>query len=134
MASVMEPTVAAIDEVNPMGTDGFEFVEYAAPDPAALGALFEQHGLRGGRAGTAPRTCSLYRQGDINFIVNAEPDSFAQALRARARPVDLRHRVPREGRGQRLQARASSSAPGASRARSGRWSSTSRRSRASAIR
>ena len=35
--------------VNPMGTDGFEFVEYAAPDPAALGALFEQHGLRAGR-------------------------------------------------------------------------------------
>src|SRR5438876_12006599 len=27
---------------NPLGTDGFEFVEYAAPDPAALGRLFEQ--------------------------------------------------------------------------------------------
>ena len=25
---------------NPIGTDGFEFVEYAAPDPQALGALF----------------------------------------------------------------------------------------------
>jgi 4-hydroxyphenylpyruvate dioxygenase len=41
----METTVAAIDEVNPMGTDGFEFVEYAAPDPAALGALFESMGF-----------------------------------------------------------------------------------------
>ena len=30
---------------NPMGTDGFEFVEYAAPDPKALGALFESIGL-----------------------------------------------------------------------------------------
>ena len=29
------------DEINPMGTDGFEFVEYTAPDPQALGALFE---------------------------------------------------------------------------------------------
>ena len=31
---------------NPMGTDGFEFVEYAAPDPAALGELFETMGFR----------------------------------------------------------------------------------------
>ncbi|HSY30158.1 MAG TPA: 4-hydroxyphenylpyruvate dioxygenase, partial [Burkholderiaceae bacterium] len=30
---------------NPMGTDGFEFIEYAAPDPVALGALFEQMGF-----------------------------------------------------------------------------------------
>ena len=37
---------------NPMGTDGFEFVEYAAPDPKALGKLFEAHGLQGG--GQAP--------------------------------------------------------------------------------
>jgi 4-hydroxyphenylpyruvate dioxygenase len=29
-----------IDPVNPMGTDGFEFVEYTAPDPEALGRLF----------------------------------------------------------------------------------------------
>ena len=26
---------------NPLGTDGFEFVEYAAPDPATLGRLFD---------------------------------------------------------------------------------------------
>ena len=30
---------------NPMGTDGFEFVEYTAPDPKLLGALFEQLGF-----------------------------------------------------------------------------------------
>ncbi len=30
---------------NPMGTDGFEFIEYAAPDPAAMGALFERMGF-----------------------------------------------------------------------------------------
>ena len=33
-------TEAAWD--NPMGTDGFEFIEYAAPDPVAMGALFER--------------------------------------------------------------------------------------------
>jgi 4-hydroxyphenylpyruvate dioxygenase len=32
---------------NPVQSDGFEFVEYAAPDPAALGALFERLGFRG---------------------------------------------------------------------------------------
>ena len=30
---------------NPMGTDGFEFVEYADTDPKALGALFETMGF-----------------------------------------------------------------------------------------
>ena len=31
---------------NPMGTDGFEFIEYAAPDPVAMGQLFERMGFR----------------------------------------------------------------------------------------
>ena len=62
---------------NPMGTDGFEFVEYTAPDPAALRALFERMGFRSA-ARHRSKDVSLYRQGDINFLVNAEPDSFAQ--------------------------------------------------------
>ena len=62
---------------NPMGTDGFEFIEYAAPDIKAMGELF-------GRMGFKPiarhrhKNVVLYRQGGINFIINAEPDSFAQ--------------------------------------------------------
>jgi 4-hydroxyphenylpyruvate dioxygenase len=62
---------------NPMGTDGFEFIEYAAPDPAAMGALFERMGFRA-IARHRHKNVLLYRQGEINFIVNAEPDSFAQ--------------------------------------------------------
>jgi 4-hydroxyphenylpyruvate dioxygenase len=62
---------------NPMGTDGFEFVEYAAPDPAALGRLFEQMGFAA-VARHRHKKVTLYRQGGVNFIVNAEPDSFAQ--------------------------------------------------------
>jgi 4-hydroxyphenylpyruvate dioxygenase len=62
---------------NPMGTDGFEFIEYAAPDPKALGALFEQMGFTA-IARHRHKDVSLYRQGDINFIINAEQDSFAQ--------------------------------------------------------
>ncbi|MCL4801384.1 MAG: 4-hydroxyphenylpyruvate dioxygenase [Burkholderiales bacterium] len=62
---------------NPMGTDGFEFVEYAAPDPRAIGALFETMGFRA-VARHRHKNVTLYRQGGVNFIVNAEPDSFAQ--------------------------------------------------------
>ncbi len=62
---------------NPMGTDGFEFVEYAAPDPKALGALFESMGFTA-IARHRHKDVTLYRQGGINFIINAEKDSFAQ--------------------------------------------------------
>lgn len=62
---------------NPMGTDGFEFVEYAAPDPLVLGALFKNLGFTA-IAEHRTKKVTLYRQGDVNFIVNAEPDSFAQ--------------------------------------------------------
>ena len=65
------------DANNPMGTDGFEFVEYAAPDPAALGALFESLGFVA-LARHRHKKVTVYRQGDINFIINSEPDSFAQ--------------------------------------------------------
>src|SRR3954465_3596554 len=62
---------------NPMGTDGFEFIEYAAPDPVAMGALFERMGFKP-IAKHRHKDVTLYRQGDINFIINAEHDSFAQ--------------------------------------------------------
>lgn len=62
---------------NPMGTDGFEFIEYAAPDPQALGAVFEYMGFAA-IAKHRHKDVTLYRQGDINFIINAEKDSFAQ--------------------------------------------------------
>jgi 4-hydroxyphenylpyruvate dioxygenase len=67
---------------NPMGTDGFEFVEYTAPDTGELHALFEHMGFRAVARHRA-KNVTLYRQGGINFIVNAEPDShgsrFAKA-------------------------------------------------------
>ncbi len=62
---------------NPMGTDGFEFVEYAAPDPELLRRLFESMGLRA-VARHRSKNVTLHNQGDINFIINAEHDSFAQ--------------------------------------------------------
>ena len=64
---------------NPMGTDGFEFVEYTGPDPQQLAALFEQMGFVAA-ARHRSKNVTLYKQGDINFILNAEPESFAQAF------------------------------------------------------
>jgi len=68
-----------VDTVNPMGTDGFEFIEYTAPDPAELGRLFESMGFTA-VAKHRSKDVTLYRQGDVNFIVNAEPASFAQGF------------------------------------------------------
>ena len=64
---------------NPAGTDGFEFVEYTAPDPELLRTLFASLGFPV-RARHRSKNVTLHRQGDINFIINHEPDSFAQAF------------------------------------------------------
>ncbi len=62
---------------NPMGTDGFEFVEYAAPDPKLLRNLFSKMGMPA-VAHHRSKDVTLHKQRDINFIINAEADSFAQ--------------------------------------------------------
>ena len=65
------------DSVNPMGTDGFEFVEYAAPDPQLLRSLFERLGFPV-VARHRSKNVTLHSQGDINFVIHAEPNSFGQ--------------------------------------------------------
>src|SRR3546814_1195681 len=62
---------------NPMGTAGFEFIEYTAPDPLALGRMFQTLGFKA-IARHRTKKVTLYRQGGINFLINAEPNSFAQ--------------------------------------------------------
>src|SRR2546430_13457696 len=67
---------ATISAHNPAGTDGFEFVEFSHPEPARLDALFARMGyVEVARHKT--RDISLYRQGDINYIVNREPGTHA---------------------------------------------------------
>ncbi len=68
---------AALNAANPMRTDGFEFVEYAAPDPDLLRRLFESMGLPA-VACHRSKNVTLHEAGDIHFIINAEHDSFAQ--------------------------------------------------------
>jgi 4-hydroxyphenylpyruvate dioxygenase len=61
---------------NPAGTDGFEFVEFADEEPQKLRELF----IRMGYTHTAThktKNIEIWQQGDITYILNAEPKSFA---------------------------------------------------------
>ncbi len=70
---------------NPLGTDGFEFVEFASPAPDALAALFVRLGFK--EAGRhRHKAVSHYRQGDINFLLTREPRSQADDFAARHGP------------------------------------------------
>ena len=79
MAEDLGRLAGAISTENPMGTDGFEFVEYTAPDTEQLAGLFRRLGFRA-IARHRSKNVTLWRQGGINFIVNAEPDSFARSF------------------------------------------------------
>jgi len=63
---------AVISEHNPMGTDGFEFVEYAHPEPEQLHALFRLMGFTA-VARHKTKAITVYRQGDVNYLVNEQP-------------------------------------------------------------
>ena len=84
---------------NPMGVDGFEFVEFAAPDARALHALFPKLGFSA-VARHRTKKITLYRQGTCNFLVNEEPGSFAAEFAAEHGPCAsgfaIRFRKPAE--------------------------------------
>ena len=61
---------------NVAGTDGFEFVEFAHPDPKELRELFARMGYSH-VANHKSKRIELWQQGDITYILNADPDSFA---------------------------------------------------------
>jgi 4-hydroxyphenylpyruvate dioxygenase len=94
---------AAINAANPAGTDGFEFVEFAHPDPGVLEALFQRMGyVEVARHKT--KAISLYRQGNINYVLNREPLSHASRFVAEHGPcapamawrvVDAQHALER---------------------------------------
>ena len=57
---------------NPMGLDGFEFVEFTGPDPEALADLFTRMGFAH-VADHRSKNVRRYTQGDINFLLNMDP-------------------------------------------------------------
>ena len=63
---------------NPMGLDGFEFVEFSAPSEGQLEEVFKVLGFQN-VATHRSKNVDLWRQGDVNFIVNYEPRSVAGA-------------------------------------------------------
>jgi 4-hydroxyphenylpyruvate dioxygenase len=71
-----DATPAEISADNPAGTDGFGFVEFAAPEPARLHALFRTMGFEA-VATHKSRAATLYRQGIVNYLVNEQPGSHA---------------------------------------------------------
>ncbi|SEM93760.1 4-hydroxyphenylpyruvate dioxygenase [Halomonas caseinilytica] len=81
-------TPRTISETNPIGTDGFEFVEYTAPTEEgieALRALFLTLGFTETRRHRS-KAVSLFQQENINFVLNAEPGSHAAAFAAKHGP------------------------------------------------
>jgi len=70
---------ATITDKNPAGTDGFEFVEFAHEDAATLEALFTRMGYVP-VAKHKTKNITVWRQGDINYILNAEPGSHAMTF------------------------------------------------------
>lgn len=77
-ASHPNPGMQVTTFENPMGIDGFEFVEFAAP--AGRGQELHEYFRKMGFSAVLKhkqRPITVYRQGDVNFLVNEDPDSFA---------------------------------------------------------
>ena len=98
---------ATISADNPMGTDGFEFVEYAHPKPEELHALFKLMGYAP-VARHKTKKITVYRQGDINYLVNEEPAATAMASSPRMGPARRRWRFAWSMRRRPMSARSRS--------------------------
>jgi len=66
---------------NPLGLEQFEFIEFAAPEPALLHELFQKLGFTAVARHTS-QPVTLYSQGGINFLVNESSESFASDFSA----------------------------------------------------
>ena len=64
---------------NPMGLDGFEFVEFAATKRGVLEPVFQTLGFQH-VADHRSKAVQLWRQNDVNFVINYEPKSYAWYL------------------------------------------------------
>ncbi|MEL6586176.1 MAG: 4-hydroxyphenylpyruvate dioxygenase [Pseudomonadota bacterium] len=76
---------AEISDDNPAGTDGFEFVEFAHEDPQTLRDLFTRQGYHH-VATHKTKAVEVWQQGDITYLLNAEPGSHAMGFVAEHGP------------------------------------------------
>lgn len=70
---------------NPLGLDGFEFIEFSAPEKGLLEPVFERMGFTR-IARHRSKDVDLWRQGEINLIANYEPKSPAAYFAAEHGP------------------------------------------------
>ena len=68
------------DPANPLGLNGFEFVEFTSPDPAAMGRQFEQMGFIASHRHPT-KNITRYKQGRINLMLNRDADGRVAAFR-----------------------------------------------------
>src|SRR3954467_10632145 len=73
------------DAANPLGLDGIEFVEYSTNRPQALGQLLETMGFRP-IARHRSREVLLYRQGEMNVIINSHVTALPRSAAPSERP------------------------------------------------
>ena len=71
---------------NPLGIQGIEFVEFTTREPLALGSLLNKLGFTL-TARHRSREVLLYRQGDMNIIVDADPGAVKEAGDPRAATI-----------------------------------------------
>lgn len=83
-----DSAAATITPDNPAGTDGFAFVEFAHPEPEKLCNLLTSMGFTA-VARHKDRQITLWRQGDVCYLANAEPDAYAAAFTAKHGPAAI---------------------------------------------
>ena len=71
---------------NRLGIDGIEFIEYTTSHPQALGQVLENMGFKP-VARHRSREVTLYRQGGMNLVVNANPEDARMSGAADGEPV-----------------------------------------------
>src|ERR1700681_2003688 len=71
---------------NPLAMDGIEFIEYSTSKPQALGQVLEMMGFRP-VARHRSREVLLYRQGDMNIIINAHAGGLPRSVQPSETPV-----------------------------------------------
>jgi 4-hydroxyphenylpyruvate dioxygenase len=70
---------------NPLGLDGLDFIEFASPNVAILEDLMKKFGMQE-VARHKTKKLRLFRQNDISFLINSEPESFAMKFAAQHGP------------------------------------------------
>jgi len=74
------------DATNPLGLDGIEFIEFSTAKPQAFGQVLEMMGFRP-VARHRSREVLLYRQGDMNIIINAHGGGLPRTVQPSETPV-----------------------------------------------